>query len=269
VNKFVALLGLPSALVALEMKPWLGEVWEFELTPAFTYSRYRNVQNGHPQLSAPSNDYVLAFDLGVAPASHWDFAFEAEFADTPRQKMGYRSAAFQARLLWSDDTVGDPVSFITGISLRGVSRHSLSDVSCPYHSNGNLEVTGALGKEWDSGPDWKVRMYGFGAVGQANRGAPWARFFGMIEGNQCNTHRFDFFFAGYFGFGSKEQVNTDHFDGYSSIHHQSLDVGAGYGYHFEVWGTLRLAYTRRLYAKSFPEKVNFFTISYTLPFSFF
>ena len=35
------------------------------------------------------------------------------------------------------------------------------------------------------------------------------------------------------------------------------------------WGRITLAYTRRLYAHSFPENVNFFTIGYMLPFSLF
>jgi hypothetical protein len=266
VNKLLLLL--PLSLGALEMKPWLGEVWEFEFTPSFTYSRYNNVQDGYPPFQHPSNDHVLALDLAVAPSAHWDMALEVEFADTPRQKMGYRSAAFQARVLWTDDIIGDPVSFTTGISLRGVSRHSLNDVSCPYHSNGNLELNAALGKEWGHSYEWSVRTFGFGGVGQANRGFPWARFFAMIEGNQRDTHRFGLFSAGYFGFGNKDRVPVDHFDGYASIHHQSVDVGASYGYHFEVWGTITLAYTRRVYAKSFPENVNFFTLAYSLPFSF-
>lgn len=264
-----ALLLLPISLSALQVQPWFHEIYEFTFTPSYTYSRYRDVQNGHPQLKSASNDHLIAFDLGISPMQKWDVDADLEFADTPRQSLGFRSSALQLRYQWLDDIAGDPVSVTTGISGRGVGGHSLKDVSCPYHSYANFELNSAVGKEWDTGPFWFLRTFGFAAVGMANHGFPWMRALIDLEGNLHHTHRLGLFAEGYFGFGDKTRVHVDHFRGYSSLRHQSIDVGLKYTYAFQIWGRLSLAYTRRVFARSFPENVNFFTICYQLPFSLF
>ncbi len=260
---------LPASIFALEVQPWLGEPWEFHLISAYTYSRFTHVQNGHPQLHHPQNDQLLSFALAAACGPKWAFDTELEFVNTPVQRWGYRSFAAQGRYLWSDDVMGDAVSFATGLNIRTVSSKSLEDVSCPYHSYGNFEVTGSLGKEWDRETLWIVRTFGFGAVGMANRGAPWVRLLASIEGNHDNRHRFALFSEGYFGFGHKETVDPDDFHGYANISHRSIDVGARYSYVFDIWGHLSLTYLYRPYAHAFPQNVNFITLSYNLPFSFF
>lgn len=259
---------LPAYALALDVEPWLGELWEFHFIPAYTYDRYPSVQNGHPQLKSASNDHVVALGLGTACTPTSAFDVEMEFADTPRQSMGYRSAAGQYRYQWTNDSAGDAASFTTGFNVRGVSRHSLKDVSCPYASDINIEGTGALGKEWDHGSAWLVRAFGFGALGIANHGSPWMRFLFSIDGTQECRHRYGLYCLGYFGFGAKTVVRTNHFHGWGSIRHQSVDVGVKYSYLFDIWGSLTVAYTRRVFAQSYPQDVNFFTISYSLPFSF-
>lgn len=263
------LLLLPISLFGLEMEPWFCNIWEFTFTPSYTYGRFHHVQNGHPRLKSPFNEHILAFDLAVPPSPNWEIDADVEFADTTRQSMGLRSGALQARYLWLDDVVGDAVSLTTGLSARGVSRHGLKDISCPYHSQANFEVNTSIGREWDCGFDWRTRVYGFGAIGMANRGYPWARAFATFEGNIQSAHRFGIFAEGFFGFGNESRVKTDHFNGYAFIRHRNIDLGLKYTYAFEIWGRLSFAYTRRLYARSFPENVNFFTVSYMLPFSLF
>ena len=135
-----------------------------------------------PPLEHPSNDHVLSFDLAFAPSSSWQIDTELEFADTPRQSMGYRSVAFQVRYLWMDDLLGDPVSWTTGGVIRGVSKHSLKDVGCPYHADINFEISTAIGREWDRGFDWRIRLFGGAVVGMANCGYPWMSGFASIEG---------------------------------------------------------------------------------------
>jgi hypothetical protein len=152
--------------------------------------------------------------------------------------------------------------------LGAFQRHSLKDPSCPYHSDINGELNLAVGKEWTSDNYWGFRTFGYGAGGLANHGSGWLLYLVSIQTNIQNRHRFSIFNEGYFGFGRKETLNIDRFHGYGSIHHQSLDVGAKYSYVFPVWGHLTFMYTRRVYAKLFPERANFFTVSYTLPFLF-
>ena len=263
------LLLLPISLLGLDRVPWFCTVLEFTFTPTYTYSRYPDVQHGIPHSQQTSNDHVLSFDLAVPPSPNWQVDAEIEFADTPRQKMGFRSGALQIRYLWLDDLLGDPVSLTFGAVGRGVSGHSLRDVSCPYHSNFNFEINTAVGREWDREFAWKMRVLGGASLGIGNRGSPWASGFGMIEGQMHQAHRLGLTIEGAVGFGGQKDVFINDFDGYAFIQHRNIDAGLQYTYVFEVWGKLSLAYTRRLYARSFPEKVNFFTVSYMLPFSLF
>lgn len=263
------ILALPASAFALNIEPWFCNVYEFTFSPAYTYSRFNSVQNGDPRLKNPANIHLIGCDISIPPAPQWEVDADVEFADTPWQSMGLRSLAGQVRYLWLDDVIGDPVSLTTGLSVRGVSRHSLHDVSSPYHSNINVELTTSVGREWDRGFAWRFRIFGFGAVGMANHGYPWARAFATVEGNWHNTHRLSLFGEGYIGFGPQPIVDINHFNGYASIQHRSVDLGVQYTYVTEVWGRIILSYTRRVYAHSFPENVNFFTLRYLLPFSLF
>ncbi|MBS0650556.1 MAG: hypothetical protein JSR93_05285 [Verrucomicrobia bacterium] len=257
----------PVLASSLETKPWFGSVWEFHFSSAYTYSRYHRVQDASVQLSHPSNDQLLRFDLGVSPSEMWDVQAEVEFINTPRQSFSYRSAAAQARVQWLNDIAGDPVSWTTGFNIREVSDKSLHDVSCPYHAIVDFELTTALGKEWSKGPYWTARTWGNLGIGIANEGSPWLRGLWVFEKNWDNRHRAIFFTDGYFGFGTKQHVNVKHFNGWAKYHHQSIDLGLGYQYHFDLWGDITLSYARRIYAHTFPEQVNFITIAYQVPFS--
>ncbi len=253
----------------LEISPWLGNLWEFEFTPSYSYSFYPQVQNGYPVMKKAAHDNLLTGNMSVSPFETWGADLEVEFSGTPYQLMGYRSIAFQLRKEWLNDMMGDAVAFTSGASIRGVSRHSLKDPGCPYHSDVNVELNSALGKEWDRGMGWVFRAFGWAGIGMANHGSPWLRGFLSCEGEAHQTHRFGVWTTGYFGFGPNHQVKINHFHGYASIHHQSIDVGAQYAYIFERWGFFAFTYAYRAYALSFPERNNFFTLSYTLPFSFF
>jgi hypothetical protein len=253
----------------LEVEPWLDVLGQFHFEAAYAYSRYNKVQGAHPGLKHPSNDQLLAFDLGVVPWPNWDADIDMEFAQTPRLAWGFRSVGGQVRYQWLDDIIGDPVSLTTGLNLRYASWRALSDVSCPYHSTWNAEFNASVGKEWEQMAYWVTRVFAFGGVGIANHGSPWLRGIAAVQANQKDKHQYTVFAAGYFGFGRRQDIDIRHFHGYGSIHHQSVDLGIGYRYSFGIWGSLSLEYAYRVYAHAFPAHVNWFAISYRLPFSFF
>ncbi len=260
---------------ALKIEPWLGNVWEFEFDASYTYSRFHKVNHGVPQLHNPFNSNFLIFDLGVTPLFSlnslptMDFQAEVEFAATTKQDFGFQSGAFQARNQWLDDLTGDPISLMTGVIVRGVSHQSLRDVSCPYHSYANFEINSTVGKEWDSGPNWVLRTFGLLGIGNATRGYPWIRAHLAFQGNTNDTFQYHAFLRGYFGLGPKHDVHTNAFFGWAKTRHQSIDLGVAVRYMFDVWGWLEIDYAYRVYARSFPERVNFFTVTYHLPFSLF
>lgn len=265
----LSLLSLTLPAFSLETKPWFGEVYEFSFDTAFTYGRYRFVENALKQPSSPTNTYLLSLDLGFTGSETWDLQCETELARTPRQPFGWRSVALQGRYRWFDDVAGDPVSVVTGMNLRAVSPHSVRDVSSPYASYLNLEFTASLGKEWSRRGIWTLHTYGFASVGMANQGAAWTSEMLVATWNFSNTHRLTLLGLGYFGFGRREKVNIEDFHGWGKTSHQSIDVSLGYGYHLPLWGTLELFYAYRVFARNFPERLHSITLAYHLPFSLF
>jgi hypothetical protein len=264
-----AFLILTSSCLALETKPWFGDQYEFEFQSAFTYYRFHEVEGASVQLKNPSNTRVFLLDFGWTPSSQFDLQMEGEFAKNDHINWALRSTALQGRYQLLDDIAGDPVSFALGANMRGAPHHFLKDVGTPYASEFNLEVTASIGKEWSQEGMWTMRTYGFAAVGIANHGYPWTRELLVWQYNFQNTHRLSLFAEGDFGFGNKQHVDVKHFNGWAKFQHQSIDLGIAYGYKISFYGILSAAYMHRIFAHNFPEHVNFFTLSYCIPFSLF
>lgn len=257
---------LPLWGMTLEVQPWFGDCLEFHFLGSYAYSFFDKVQHGVPQLTYTFQSNVIYFGLDFSPTPEWSIDTDLQFADTSKENFNFRSVGLQARYLWLDDIVGDRVSLATGGSARFTNSASLHDVSCPYHANFDFELHFSLGKEFDVSDCWAWRLWGFGAVGHANRGSPWVRGILALETNYDDQHKFAILAEGSNGYGRHTTVLIDDFNGYAKIRQKSIDLGARYGYRLGVWGTLRAEYYRRLLAKSCPEQVNTFIVSYLLPF---
>jgi hypothetical protein len=253
---------------ALEVQPWFGDVYEFHFLGSYSYSRFRSVQHASPQLSSPFNVNLLYFGLDFSPSAEWSVDLDVQVADTTQMPFNFRTGAMQARYLWLDDIIGDPVSLSTGFSIRATPSHALRDVSCPSHGAVDFELNASLGKEFDPSDRWRLRMWGFAAVGHANRGSPWVRAIASLETNIDETHKWALWAEGINGYGGKKTIDPFQFFGYARVREKAIDVGIRYGHRIGVYGTVRFEYIRRVLAKSAPENVNTFMISYLLPFSF-
>ncbi len=267
----IAFIGLAfiSAVEALDRKPWFGDVYEFELDASFAYSFYSTINHATVQPHGVSRSYVPLVGIGFVPSENISLDMDIEFARTPIQNFSFRSFAAQGRLLLLDDIAGDPLSWTVGVDMRGVSGKSVRDVNSPYASYFNAQVSSAIGKEISSGDTWVFRSYLWGALGLANHGAPWVNAYFAMEGNLQDTHRFTLFSDGCFGLGHRCEVNIFDFHGWGPYRHLSVDIGARYQYVFSLWGALGLRYAYRVYARTYPERLQLFEFSYTLPFSLF
>lgn len=252
---------------ALEAQPWFGDVYEFHLLSAYTYSWFNSVAGGVPQLTSTFQSNLIYFGLDFSLTPEWSLDADIQFADTTARSFNFRTTALQGRYLWLDDIVGDPISFDTGASIRFTPSGSLKDISCPSHANVDFELNFSLGKEIDKSDTWRFRLWGFGAVGHANRGSPWVRAIVGLESNIEDLHRLALFAEGINGYGGHTTLDPFNFYGYAKVREKAIDLTFRYGYKTGVWGTLRLEYTRRLLAKAAPAAVNGFTLSYLLPFS--
>jgi hypothetical protein len=262
----IGLWALPIPMPLQTTDPWLGDAYAFRGRAQYGYGHYSNVKDAKVPLKSASNDQLLAGAFGWC-LEKWDVETAAEFVHTPRQPWGYRAAAVQVRRLFLDDVACDPVSFMMGCIAQNTNSRSLKDVSCPYHANFNLEFNGAVGKEWCLPSGLFLRSFAFFGIGTGNRGYPWARAKLSIQGRVRDHHQGELFALGYFGFGHKQRVNTDHFYGWAKFGHESLDIGLSYRYFFDCWGDLALDLTCRPFTRVFPEELFAIFLTYTLPFS--
>jgi hypothetical protein len=266
-RKFLFLL-LPLLGTSLEVQPWFGDCLEFHFLGGYSYSFFKKVENGEPQLQDTFQSNLGYLGLDFSPTPEWSIDTDIQLAETTQEEFNFRSMALQGRYLWLDDIIGDKISLATGGSVRFTNSASLHDVSCPSHANFDFELNFAFGKEFDFSHSWAWRFWGFGALGHANRGSPWVRGILALETNYDDQHKFALLALGSNGYGGHRVVLIDDFNGYAKIRQKSIDLAFRYGYRLGVWGTLRFEYMRRVLAKSCPEQVNSFIFSYLLPFSF-
>ena len=264
----LALLCIPFFLMGVEAQPWFGDVYQFHFLGSYSYSRFSSFQNAKPPFNQLFQSHLGYFGLDFSPSPVWSIDGDIQFADTTAMSFNFRSIAIQARYLWLDDIIGDPVSFVTGGNIRATASHALRDISCPSHGNVDFEVNFAVGKEFEAAHSWLFRSWFYGAVGHSNRGSPWVRGILSLETNIQDQHKWALYAEGINGYGRHSHVNTNHFYGYAKVREKAIDVGLRYGYKLDVWGTLRFEYVRRVLAKSAPQNVNTWTLSYLLPFSF-
>jgi hypothetical protein len=265
---FFSLLLLPlTSFWGIEMQPWLGDVYEFHFLGSYAYSWFHSVQGSRPPFNQFFQSNLVYFGLDFSPSPVWSIDMDLQFADTSQMSFNFRTAAVQARYLWLDDIVGDPISLTTGVSVRATGTSSLKDVSCPSHGNVDFEANFSLGKEFDASDSWRFRTWAFGAVGQANRGSPWVRATIALETNIKDRHKWAIFADGINGYGRHTHINVDHFFGYAKVREKAIDLRVRYGCKIGVWGTIRLEYAHRVLAKVAPQRVNTFMLSYLLPFS--
>ncbi len=264
---FLAALFFAVSALALEMQPWFGDVYEFHLLSSYSYSRFTKVQAGRPELTTPFNVNLIYFGLDFSPSPEWAIDADFQLADTTQQNFNVRTAAVQARYLWLDDIIGDKVSLCTGANLRITPTYALRDISCPSRASADFELNFSIGKEFEASDTWLIRLWGFGAVGHANRGSPWVRGTVAFETNYDDQHKFALYAYGDNGYGRYPYLYINHFNGYAKVRCKSIDLGFRYGYRVGVWGTLRAEYARRVLAKAYPAQVNTLIISYLLPFS--
>lgn len=265
---FLTFLFLASSIFCLDRAPWFGDVYEFHFLSKYTYSFYSKVNKAIIPLDKTINDHFLHLNLCFAPSLQWSIDSDLEFNADPRQDFGFCSVAFQGRYLFKDDIIGDPISICLGANFRVISPESLRDVSILYHSNIDFEVNLALGKEFSKSEFWRFRFWLYGSGGIANKGSPWIRGEFAMEGNIREKKKWALFLQAMRGYGEEQHINIYDFHGYATVRETNIDLGFRYGYRMGVWGTLSFEYKRRLLAESCPESVNFFTISYLLPFCF-
>lgn len=262
----LALLFTPLVIQATDLKPWFGNIYEAELRATTLYQNYDSISSGHHTYRRNANDYFLTLSAAY-PFKRYSGEFEVTGAHTHHQNYRIDNFRITGRYQWTDELEGDPFSIVSGIILDAPLSRALHDVSSFHHGHIAGEANVAFGKKhgYPGSRNYIFRWWSVIGIGTAEEGSPWVRDDAAFEFNICNTHQIGGFVNTLWGVG-KKNLRLHHFKGYGSIRHQSVDVGVRYRFDAGCYGTLSLAYARRVYAFNFPEKTNLAMVEYYLPF---
>lgn len=266
-NKII--LFFPLTLYSFNQSPWFDNFLEFQLVPSYVYETYKGIQTEATILQISSKNHLLKLNILMPILPKWEITPGFEYMQISAQHKMLSCAGLQIRYCWLNDLLEDPISMVVGFRCFQVSDRSLKNINCYYHQKYNLEIQSTLGKDYAKNSDYRgFRTYGAAAIGVANCGSPWLRFFLIGEG-WINRSYLGLSLNGYRGFGHDDKIDPLNFYGYADIAHQNLDLGIHYTYEFCFSGKLILSYIQRIYARNFPYKAKSFEIEYRWPFSLF
>src|SRR3990167_6041625 len=126
-RRWILALLLPLSGTALEVQPWFGDVYEFHFLGSYAFSCFDSVQNSRPPYHHFFYSNLFYSGLEFSPSPVWDIDGDLQLANTSEVPFNFRTAAIQARYLWQDDIIGDPMSFATGGNIRATATSSLKD----------------------------------------------------------------------------------------------------------------------------------------------
>ncbi len=275
--KNLLLLLFPCTLFAFELAPWFTPLAEFNLRSSYSYRKDLTPWPSRPHnqgqtLAQKKNfsDQLFGCNLGVRFLPNWDGQIETHFCE--RHKSFYMQwIGAQVRRLIMNDVAGDPLSLTVGGQISFVRpSHGVLDPYIPRYPRFSAELGLSAGKEIATLYHWRCRGYAFLGLGihtfQLSALSLRPLLCGQIKyGHQ---HQLEVFAQGYFDHGYDPQEVRD--QNRLKKSHLCIDAGVGYSYLFEIWGSLGIRYTHRLYAKHIPSKhLKMLTVEYRLPFSIF
>jgi len=263
---FLLAVGTASAY---PFKPWLGNLFEFQLRGTYTYQYYSSVRTSGGIVHLPTHNQLADLDLGMTI-----LPIASVGIDLGAQKRTWRSMTFdhvrvRGQYLLLDDIVGDPVSMTVNLSLTSVDRKALPAPGLMHHGRFEALLGTSIGREWAIGRVFTHRLW-------ANIGLCGASHSSLYTLDSLNWQinfidRIRFGIKGLFdaGYGTRKLDNVARFDGYRHLRYRTLDIAADLKYRWGIWGDLSIEVGRRLWAEYAPENNLFFKISYHLPFAAF
>lgn len=260
------LLAASTLSEATELMPWFDTNLQIEARTSYTFQTYPSLAGNRHCRHYSSDDSFLTASLYLSALEMLNLELELTAAETHKHDFGFDNFRLTARYLWLDDIIGDPVSLITGLTVTQAVHRSLHDPSSFHHGKIEAELHASLGRELTCHDTWILRWWGALGIGQADVGWPWIRGNFTTEVRVADGQWARGFIHTLWGLGHKSIHSPHSFHGYGPIRHQSIDLGAGYDYRFDIWGTLSLEYAFRVYARNFPKHANRITISYLYPF---
>lgn len=271
-----SLILLPAYIIATDFSPWMTRDFEIEARATALYQTYPRVTTPEGALHHRGDDrfYTLSAESTVSCIPIFDqtlcgfnVEFETTIADTHHQHPCIDNFRLTARYLLLDDVMDeDPVTLVVGATMTQAFKHSLHDISSFHHGQIEGELHFTIGKEEPFMEYWLTRKWAVFGVGMGDIGSVWLRGDAVWERNWLEQHQVRLFMHSLWGLGGDNISLIKSFRGYGPISHHSVDLGARYTYIFCNYATFSFEYSRRVYARNFPEQANLYLISYVYPF---
>ncbi|MCH9609556.1 MAG: hypothetical protein S4CHLAM45_14880 [Chlamydiales bacterium] len=270
IKVFLSLFFLSSTLLGLEREPWFNPLWEFQAIAQNDYFKNRTVQI--PKSGYTLNDYSNLFDLAlqVSPYPYWDAEVQLDFIASDRTSFNFGGAEIIARYQWLDDTIGEPLSLVTGMSMSFIRGELEENLNAYLSSNYSLGLSVTVGKALyrRCDPLWRRRLWFFGEYLFYNRNTP-GSFRSTLAYDQrilpCLIWKLHTHYQS--GYGTNDLPPTkEGFFGYHNIDFHVLNVETKMLYEFPIYGSFELSGLYNVVAFNGPK--NYWGIGGKLVFPF-
>lgn len=261
-----AIIISPTLCWGTVLQPWFPErSIEIQGRADYTLEAYDTVQSSDGNFHYHARDSFLDLSL-LTSLEGFGAEIEAVISNTHHHSLYADCFRLTGRYLALNDSVGDPVSLMAGLTLTLPTTHGLDDISSFHHGHCEIEATLAIGKETICYDRWTSRYWAVAGFGCAtDEGSPWLRADLHYENNFDSFLTLHLFVNTLWGLG--HNAITPHFHGYGSISHHSVDIGTKISYYTECDLTLSLGYSYRPYSHNFPKNTNIFMLDLLYPFS--
>lgn len=263
----LACLNLPVFAWATVLQPWYPEkMAELQARADYSFESFNEVESSGGNFHYKARNSFLDLSL-LGSIEGYGVELEAVISDTKKHSFYPDCFKLTGRYLLLNDSVGDYLSVIAGLTVIIPTKVGLDDIGSFHHGYFESEAHLAVGRETVCGDWWTSRWWAVGAVGCAtSEGSPWFRANASYETNWDRTIFLRAFVNTLWGLG-RDAVHRHPFRGYGSVAHRSVDVGTHVSYQTDCDLLLTAGYSFRLYAHNFPKNVNVFTFNVLYPFA--
>jgi hypothetical protein len=265
----VASASASSVLGSYPFKPWLGNLFEFQLKGSYTFQHFSHIRADAVTLRQSTNSSLVDFDLGMTVLPVISAGFDFGFQQHTAHAMTFDYMRLRLQYLLFDDIIGDAVSMTINTSLISVDRKAVPTLGLMHNGRFGGLLGVSIGREWAIGRIFTHRLWANIGLGAASHASLYTSDSLSWQINFIDRIRLGM--NGYFdgGLGTDRFDKLDTYSGLRHLRYRTAGVSLDLKYRWGIWGDLTLSAGRRLWAENAPEDNLFVRVSYHLPFAAF
>jgi len=251
------------------LKPWLGNLFEFQLTGSYTFQHFSRVRTYPDTVKLSTNANYFDIDLGLVLLPTLNVGVNLGTQKVMGKNLYFDTAKIFGQYLVFDDIVGDPISMTINLSLASTDTKALANLGKFHHGRFESVLSASVGREWAIGRIFTHRIWANVGFGGSTRSSLFSKESLSWQINFIDRIRIGAFGIFNGGFGKKRLTTLSDFTGYRHTRYRAIDAGLSLKYRWDIWGDMKFQFTRRFWGRSCPENGYSFQVMYHLPFSAF